>query len=361
MYTAPSAEQIIADLRANVQSEVAGTDPWIWPNNLVPLLKAFGQAMRMGYLRLEYIHEQAFVTTADGDYLDWHGIQAGGLSRNPSTYAQGPVLATAVLGSIVPDGTVFSRSDGQLFANIGTVTAITTPLRLFFRAQNTGEIGNTDVGATLTPLTPLVGVSGFVVDTGGLIGGKPAESDDSFRQRILFHKQNPPHGGSPAEYVEWAQTKTGVTRAFVKRATPAPGSVTLYFMMDGVGSGLPSAADVDQMQALIETLAPADAEIIVAAPTTQVVNVGISGLLPDTPTMRDDVIKELKAMFLRRAQPASVTESFTFARAWVDEAIAMAPKWQRSTLTSLGGVTPAADIVVSVAGRIPVLGTVTFS
>lgn len=356
MYTPPSTEQILADLRSSVQAEVAGTDPWIWPNNLVPVLKAFGAAMRMGYLRLEYIHQQAFVTTAEGDYLDWHGIQAGGLSRNPPSYAQGPAISDAALGTVVYDGTVFSRTDGQLFRSVGTVTAISTPMRLMLRAENAGELGNTDVGATLVPQTPVLGLDYITIDTGGLIGGRPTESDDSFRQRILFHKQNPPHGGSPSEYVEWAQTKVGVTRVFVKRATPGPGSVTMYFMMDGIGDGLPSAADVDQMHAIIHALAPADADVIVAAPAPQVVDVTIADLVPDTAVMREAIVNELKAMFLRRAEPASVTEPFVFARSWIDEAVSMAPKWQRSRIT-----VPATDVTVTTAGNIPTLGMVTFA
>lgn len=355
MYTPPTADEIIADLRASVQAEVAGTDPWIWPNNLVPVLKAFGQALRMAYLRIGFIHDQAFVSTAQADYLDFHGIQAGGLSRNPPGYAQGPAFAAVDLGTVVHDGVQFSRSDGQLFTVIGTVTAYTVPLRLFLRAVQPGELGNTDVGATLVPLAPIFGLDAVEVDTGGLIGGRAMESDDSFRQRILFHKQNPPHGGSPSEYVEWGQTKTGVTRVFVKRATPGPGSVTIYFMMDGIGTGIPSATDVDQMQAIYEGLAPADAEVIVAAPTPQTVDITITGLVPDTAVMRDDVTKELKAMFMRRGEPASATEDFIFARSWIDEAVAMAPKWQRSSIT-----VPAADVTISTPGVIPTLGTITF-
>ena len=355
MYTAPSTEQILADLRASVQAEVPGTDPWIWPNNLVPVLKAFGAAMRMGYLRLEYIHQQAFVTTADGDYLDWHGIQAGGLSRNPPSFAQGPATVEAALGTVVYDGSIFARTDGQLFRSIGTTTAIAVPMRLSLRAEIAGELGNTDVGATLVPQSPILGLDFVTVDSGGLIGGRASESDDSFRQRILFHKSNPPHGGSPAEYVEWAQTKVGVTRVFVKRATPAPGAVTIYFMMDGIGTGMPSAPDVDQMQAVIEALAPADADVIVAAPTPQSVNITIADLVPDTAVMRDAIVNELKAMFLRRAEPASVTEPFMFSRSWIDEAVALAPKWQRSRIT-----VPSTDVTVSTPGTIPILGTVTF-
>jgi uncharacterized phage protein gp47/JayE len=319
-------------------------------------MKAFAQALRAGYLRLEFIHAQAFVSTATGFYLDWHGIQAGGLSRNPAMFATGLVRADAVLGAVIEDGWQLARSDGALYIVVGTTTAVTTPVTLAVRAVTAGPLSNTDGGAPLTAVVGIAGVTNFVVGTDGIIGGKDPESDDSFRQRILFHKQNPPHGGSPAEYVEWGQTKYGVTRVFVQRATPAPGSVTIYFMMDSVGTGIPFAADVDEMQAILDTLAPADAHVIVAAPVAEAINVTITGLVPDTPQLRDAVTSELKAQFLRRAEPASVTTPFIFARAWLDEAVSKAAGWQRSTIT-----VPTGDVSIATPGHIAVLGTITFA
>lgn len=356
MYQAPGTDSILEDLRNSVKTEVAGTDPWIWPNNLVPVLKAIAQGLRGAYLRLEFVHQQAFVTTATGEYLDYHGIQAGGLSRSPAKFAQGNVNVTAVLGTVIPDSIQFARSDGKIFQSIGTTTVTKSPMTMFVKAMDVGEIYNTDQGATLTPLTTIAGVTSCIVATGGLIGGTEEESDDSFRQRILYYKQNPPHGGSPSEYVEWAQTKVGVTRVFVMRATPQPGSVTIYFMMDGVGNGIPTDADVAELLGIFQQLAPEDAEVIVKKPTPQPINVTITGLVPDTPDVRNQAVEELKAMFIRQAEPAETGQPFTFARSWIDEAVAMTPKWRRSSIT-----TPSADVVVTTAGNIPTLGTVTFT
>jgi len=355
MYPAPSVDEILLDLRNSVKSEVAGTDPWIWPNNLVPVLKALAQALRANYLRLEFVHKQAFVTTAQQEYLDYHGIQTGGLSRSPAQYAQGGVSFSGVLGTVIPDGTMLARADGSLFTTVGTITLNKSPLNIYVRAVESGELGNTDSGASLTLINPIVGVDSAIVSVDGLIGGAEAESDDSFRQRILYFKQNPSHGGSPYEYVEWCQTKTGVTRVFVQRATPAAGSVTIYFMMDGIGDGIPVAADVDELSGILEQLAPSDANVIVLAPTPQPIDISITGLVPDTADIRNALVDELKALFIRQAEPASTTTPFVFSRSWIAEAIAMTPKWRRSKI-----VTPTDDVTISTAGNIPVLGTVTF-
>jgi uncharacterized phage protein gp47/JayE len=355
MYTPPTVNEILHDLRQSVSAEVPGTDPWVWPNNLVPTLKAIAQALRAGYLRLGFIHQQAFVSTARGEYLDYHGIQTGGLSRNPAQYAQGIVVVSGVLGTVIPDSTTLVRADGAQFLTVGTTTLTISPMNIFTRAVDPGELGNTDVGAFLDAQTPITGITAYTVGDDGIIGGQEEETDDSFRQRILYLKQNPPHGGSPSEYITWCQTKPGVTRVFVQRATPGPGSVTIYFMMDGTSTGIPSAGDVSELQGILDQLAPSDADVQVAAPTTQVVNVTVTGLVPDTAQIRNAATDEIKDMFVRRAEPASVISTFTFAKAWIDEAISMVPKWKRHIVT-----VPAGDVVVSTPGAIPVLGTVTF-
>lgn len=346
----PPLKDILHSLRQYVAAEVDRSDPWPVFNNLTPTLKAFAQVVRAAYLRMQFIFEQAFVTTATGEYLDYHGIQAGGLRRTEAGFAQGYLSVVATLGTVIPDETVVSRSDGQLYMIIGTTTVVVSPALVFARAVEAGEIGNTDYGATFNPLVPIAGLTSITVDTNGLIGGTEEETDDSFRQRILFHKQNPPHGGSPSEYEEWASTKIGVTRVFPQRATPGPGSATIYFMMDGIGTGVPTTTDVDEMQDILEQFAPEDAEVIAAAPTTSTINIVITDLVPDTPLMREAVIDNIKSMFLDRAEPGPGV----FARDWISEAISGTPKWKRSRVT-----TPSGDTTMA-AGVLPILGTITF-
>ena len=135
MYTAPSTEEIIQDLRNSVQAEVAGTDPWIWPNNLVPVLKAFGQAHAHG-LPAPGVHPLSRPSSPPRPATTSTGTASrpAGSSRNPSTFAQGPISCTATLGTVVYDGTQFARSDGQLFICVGSTTATTPTLNLFVRA-----------------------------------------------------------------------------------------------------------------------------------------------------------------------------------------------------------------------------------
>jgi uncharacterized phage protein gp47/JayE len=356
MYQPEPVSTILRDLRNSVKAEVTDSKPWAFPNTLVPSLKALAQAFRAVYLRIQFIHEQAFVITARDEYLDYHGVQNGGLSRDPATYAQGVVDIAGTPGTVVDDGSILNRSDGQQYVTVGSLTIITSPLRAQVRATESGAIPNTDPGATFTFVTPITGVTSVTVEDPGIIGGFDAESYESFRQRILYYKQNPPGGGKASEYQEWCQTKVGVTRVFPMRATPQPGSVTVYFMMDGVGTGIPTADDVAELQGLLDQLAPEHVEVIVLAPVSQTLDITITGLVPNTAVVRNRIVDEIKSAFLRKSEPASVTTPFVFSKAWITEAIASTPGWVKSNVTI-----PAGDTTVSTAGHILQLGTISFA
>ena len=78
--------------------------------------------------------------------------------------------------------------------------------------------------------------------------------------------------------------------------------------------------------------------------------------MPDTAALRDAVASELKAMFMRRAEPASPSAPSIFSFSWIDEAISIAPGWRRHNISL-----PIGDVSVPTPGQIPVLGTLTFA
>lgn len=355
MYQAPSADEISQGLRAAVRAELPASDPWLWPNNLYGALKAFAQALRGVYLRLEWVLAQAFTITAEAEFLDSHGAEVG-LSRYAATFAAGTATATTNINAVIPDGTLLTRSDGVQFKTIGDLIATAGSTTLILRAVESGNASNTESGAPLTLVTPNASVGAITVDASGLIGGAEQENDASFRARILDRKRNPPLGGSPAEYAAWSRGLSGVTRVFVQRATPTAGVVTILFMMDSsYADGVPQASDAAALQTLLDTLAPADARVIVALPTKLAVDVTVTGLTPDSTAVRAAILSELAAMFIRRAEPGTAAADFVFSRSWIDEAVSIAAGERSHQLTA-----PADDVSCG-DGEIAVLGTVTFA
>lgn len=356
-YKAPSAADIFQSLRQEVRAELPGADPFIWPNNLYVVTKMIAQGLRGLYLRLEWLHRQAFASTAEAAYLDAIAADAG-LARLPAGIALGYATATASAGTMIPNGTRFLRGDGAVFVGVGDSSGVSSSgdLLVTLWALEAGKAGNTDAGTALALETPIAGVSAVAVATGGLTGGTEEENDQSFRARILHRKKNPPHGGSPAEYVQWAMTMAGVTRVFVRRATPEPGSVTVYFMMDeAYANGIPGGGHVAALQSVLETTAPASANVIAAAPAAVAVDVTVTGLVPDTAAVREAVRNEIAAQFRRRSAPGTAAADFVFSRSWIWEAVAMAAGEYRHSVTA-----PASDVACG-DGEIAVPGTITFA
>lgn len=351
-YTPPTLDELSRSIRAAMRAEMPGTDPFLWPNNLYVVGKVFAGALRGLHLRLGWIMAQSRVATAASEALDLHGGEIG-ITRAPATEAAGIVLCTGIAGTLLPQGTRLTRSDGKVFLTTAEATLYSDGAILNVIAEEAGKASNTEGGAGLELETPLAGIETLTVGGGGLRGGADIENDASLRERILTRKRNPPHGGSPSEYIAWAKQMAGVTRVYVRRATPAPGSVTILAMMDGLyADGIPTSADITALKALLEDLAPGNAAIVVRAPVALPVDVTITGLVPNTAAVKSAVTNELRAMFQRRAEPGLTGQPFTFSRSWISEAVSIATGEERHTLTL-----PAADIVCDEVGGVPQIAT----
>lgn len=358
-FVIPSAAQLSQQMAASIKAAIPASDPLIWPNNLYFVRKTFALVMHHFYGRLDYVRRQARVVTADDESLDDHGLDAGGLTRNSAKFALGDTTVPTDIGAVIPTQTKLLRSDNVEFQTAGDYIATEATTTVRVRAVDEGKLGNTEGGTVLELETPIAGVGVFTVTDDGLRGGADLESAQSFRQRILDRKRNPPHGGSPAEYKAWAREVTGVTRVFPKRASPAPGSVTVVFMMDDIyADGIPSPTDEAAVLDHLEEVAPANADIYAVGPVAVPVNVSVT-LHPDNGRVRAQVLTELQTMFRRKSEPAPPGGAFTFSKSWIDEAISAAPEEVSHTLTA-----PASDtVVVEDSGgnlQIATLGTVTF-
>ena len=215
----------------------------------------------------------------------------------------------------------------------------------------TGALTNTIAG---TPLQ--YGLAGIQqVISLGVVGGSDAESVESYRQRVLYKKRNPPAVGAPSDYIRWATDYPGVTRAWVSRAQFGPGTVGIYFMMDqSYSNGIPTGADVANLTAYLNGLAPSDASLTVLAPRPQVIPVAIAGLRPYTASVRTAISNELTGMFQRRSA-VDPLNPLTFYRSWIDEAISRATGEDAHDLNL-----PNADVIIAPAS-VAVLGAITYA
>jgi len=342
------------ELRDDWDAEIRANFPGAKPTLLISFFRILGRGVALLmhglYIFMFNSSLDIFVTTASKDKLDTHGSEWG-VTRIPAGAAVGNVTATGSNGSVIPLGTRLKSGLDILYettalATISGASAI-VPVQAITFGLNTAQAA----GTALTFLSPVAGVgTETLVDSSGLIGGADKESDDDYRKRILFEKRNPLQCGSPNDYVIWAKRVPDVTRVFVKPREDGLGTVNVRFMMDNkFADGIPQAADVAAVQALIDTLAPAQVLVTVSAPIAQPENFSIA-LTPNTGTVQASVDAALLDLLIRESIPGG-----TLLISKVRQTVSNAVGEDDNTVNI-----PSANLVAASVAHIITLGTTSY-
>jgi uncharacterized phage protein gp47/JayE len=375
VFQIPTLLQSVMRARAAFRANLAGTDAWLWPNNVNPTAKVIGQLTNQAFGFADYIQRQKFAITADGENLDLHGAEIN-LGRLPASPSSGPVTLTFAAAVAVAVGAIFQRSDGvQFSATAASALATAGTLNIPVICTTTGLSTVTIPGTALSPISGVTGAGAAtataVVGTGGLTGGADVEQDGAYlnpapgtyRYRILFKKRNPPAGGAPADYVTWC-TEAGATRVFVEPRWLGAGTIRVFVLMDNTyANGIPQSGDIARIQAFVDTVAPGEADITIAAPIAVPIDVLIGTLNPNNGAVRNAILAELAATFLRRSSVAG-TATPNPAMPFLATAQSFFSLWISGAIDNAAGVL-SADIVgladqALTDGQIATLGTVTF-
>lgn len=336
--------------RSEVAARLPGADPALRRSIAMVLAEAMAGLAHHQYGYLDFIARQTIPDTAEGEYLDrW--CRMFGLQRKPATVAAGTVTFTGTDGTAVALGTRLTRGDGVTYATTAAGTIASGTAAVPVAAEAAGAEGDVGAAAALTLMTAVPGLLGTVtVAAGGLTGGGPEEDDAALRDRLRARMGSPPAGGAAHDYVAWALSVAGVTRAWVFPLARGAGTVDVTFVMDGRADIIPAAPDVAEVQAYVDTQRPVTADVLVYAPVAAALDVTITGLTPDSAAIRAAVEAELAAAIRRDGAPGG-----TIRRSRLIEAISRAAGETYHALTI-----PAADVAHS-TGEIPVLGTVTYA
>ncbi|NKE43588.1 baseplate J/gp47 family protein [Roseomonas frigidaquae] len=318
------------------------------------------------YGYLDWIAREANPLTATGARLvAWAALV--GIFRKEAASATATATFTGAPGAILSQGALIARrADGVAYrstasGSVGSGGTVTVAIA----AEEPGALGNALAGAEVA----LAGAASGIVATGVLataaVGGADQEPEDAFRERMLARYRQPPQGGAAGDYARWAREVPGVTRAW--DASPGPGAVTVYVMLDDVRAsfgGFPqgsdgvaaadpraTAATGDQLLVanFIRPLQPVTALVYVVAPAPYPVDMTIADLSADTPEIRAAITLALAAMFRRSGVPGGTTYQSDLVAA-----IDAVPAVERFSLPS-----PASSVTAP-AGSLPVLGTITW-
>lgn len=346
--TKPTVRELTAQTEAHLASRL-GVGALFPRSVLYVLARVMAGSTYHLFARLEWVWRQLWEDTADGAELERRASICG-IYRKPASAAEITVTFTGTAASIA-SGVRVRRVDGVEFVTTEAGTFVLGATTVAATAAEAGAAANSNIATPLTLTSPILNVNTAAVVASLETSGADREDDEALRARVLQRKRNPPHGGAPADYIAWALEVPGVTRVWVQRAYPEPGSVGVTFVLDNDPSDIiPSPSKVAEVQAYIDPRAPATAFPIVYAPGTVAVDVEIA-LTVDTQAIRDAVESSLGEFFTRSADAGGSTVYLSQIR----EAISTAAGEVDHTL-----VDPVADTTVPV-GSIATLGTVTFS
>lgn len=347
----PTLDQLIARAVADIEARIPGSDPLLRHSVLGALGRMHAGAVHGLYGNIDFVARQIIPATAEGADLErWATVW--GVSRTDNAKASGNADFTGSTGAEIPSGLQLQSSNGVEYVTTEAATLDANgEATVAIEASEPGEDGNLDAGAALNLVTPLDGVDGQAfVATGGLTGGSDVEDDETLRERLLQRIQNPPHGGTKADYERWSREVAGVERVWVVPLYSGDGTVRVWIdETDHDGTELASAALVSDVQAYIDERRPVTADVTVAAPTVVAQTFDIT-LVPDDADVRAAVETELDLLFARDAEPEG-----TILLSRIREAVSIAAGESDNTVNS-----PTANVTAG-TGEILTRGTVTWS
>ena len=353
-FARPTLNEIIDRLVTDVASRLPGTGTTLLRRSLAGVLaRSEAGAAHSLYGYLDFISRQAIPDTAEDEYLlRWAAIWLPD-GRKPATFASGTdaLQVTGAVGSFMPSGTLFVRSDQVVFRTTEDLTLASGTGTVSVTAQLAGVAGNTVAGISLQLQQPVTGfVSTAVVVSPGIAGGVDEESLAALQARLIKRIQQPPQGGSVADYETWALAVPGVTKVWVAPLELGPGTVTVRVGNDDVaGNYIPSPAVVAAAQAYINERRPVTAQVTVLAPIADPRPHSIA-LTPNTAATQSAVLAELRDMYEREAEPGGI-----ILLSKVREAVSVANGVLNSAVT-----VPAADYDAP-TGYLPTVGAITWS
>lgn len=378
----PFKRQTLSELREQnrvfLQSQLEAVGGLLRFSNLKVIADMDAGMAHLHYAYLDYIAQQSTPFTAtDENLAGWMALK--GIYRKPASAAKSTsVQATGTVGVTLSAGTVLNRSDACQYTldqdlTIGIGGTGTSPVTAVLPDISTdvtggGTAGNADAGTILTLDVNVSGINSQLTLITAATGGADIEDEEDFRSRGLFAFQNPPQGGSDADYKQWALSVPGVTRAWVKRRIVGAGTVGVYIMCDNNSNkGFPVGTDgISQLEswgaikATGDQLSVADyiyplqtdtAIVYVCSPVKKVINFVISGISSADSTTVSAIETAITNLFFDNANPDGTGKVYLSD---INKSISEISGTTGYILTS-----PVANITFAV-GEIPVLGTVSF-
>lgn len=355
-FQRPTLSDLIDRIRADLAYRILGTSNVLRRSFIGILAIVWGGACHLIYGYLAFIAKMVIPDTAIDEFLTrWASIK--NVVAEEAVFEAGTATFAAANGLVIPQGALMQTADGTQYSvdadataagGLGCIPSVTALLA--------GAAGARSPGDVMTLLSPISGVTSAGTWTTTTTEGADEESQESVRSRMLLKFQDPPQGGSIADYKIWAREVSGVTRAWVFANYGDLWKVGLTFVRDNDGTGsaiIPSDPEVQAVTDYIndpaEQRRPVTAVLVCFKPTAVPFNFHVA-LIPNTLANRTAVLNELTNLIFQEAVPGQ-TLLLSHIRAAIRDGVGSGD----FILTS-----PNADIVYA-KSEIGIMGTPTWA
>ncbi|MBU9359548.1 baseplate J/gp47 family protein [Burkholderia multivorans] len=228
---------LMSEVAADISSALQGADALL----RFAVLRVIGKVqagmshLQFGYL--DWIAKQAVPFTAEDEHLEgWAALKK--VYRKPASQAQLTAQFTGSVGKVLSAGTPVVRGDGVSYTTsttgtVGAGGAVTVTIV----ADVAGTSGNADPGTVVSLGAAVDGIQTAGTVIGNVSAGADIEEDTDLRDRMLGAYQESPQGGALGDYVGWAKSVAGVTRAWCAPNGFGAGTVVVYTMWDNAEAG----------------------------------------------------------------------------------------------------------------------------
>lgn len=200
---------------------------------------------------------QTLALTATGSDLDNIGLEFG-VVRKAAEAAVLEISLPAQNGTVIPATVDFTGdANGVRYLPNSSSIAAGGFAIIDVTATETGVIGNLNIGDTLTIGTQIPGAEIVATVTQVLNTGAEEESEDAYRERVLFEIRTVSGGSNATDHKEWAEEVAGVERAYPYSGKPFdnieesfPGERTVYVQATTAvdPDGVPPPALLDEVR-----------------------------------------------------------------------------------------------------------------
>lgn len=243
--------------------------------------------------QIDTLLDRAFATTAKGKDLDLCGADVG-LERKQATYSTIMVRIGGYAGQVV--GTEVKITYSNLIYTSTEIKNIpdSGSIDVKFKCDTAGADGNIKSGVIFDFVGSYYGLTSAVAVSNGE-GGSDKESDEAYRERILFKIRSEASSGNKAHYKLWAESVDGVGKALILPLWNGNGTVKVLIATPDKTN--PSADLLQRVRDYIETNAPIGATVTVASVDYIDINVTANVVLNDsgsTTTVKQEFNEYLK-------------------------------------------------------------------